>query len=29
MLQHRGEYILAVASKQKSVPEKYPEWLYD
>jgi len=29
MLQHRGEYILAVASKQKSVLEKYPEWLYD
>jgi len=29
ILQNRGEYILAVASKQKSVPEKYPEWLYD
>ena len=29
MLQHRGEYILAVASKQESVLEEYPEWLYD
>lgn len=29
MLRHRGEYILAVSSKENSVPEKYPEWLYE
>ena len=29
MFQHRGEYILAVASKQQSVPDNPPQWLYD
>jgi len=29
MLKNRGEYILAVSSKENSVPENYPEWLYD
>ena len=26
--QYRGEYIMAVSSKEKSASEKYPEWLY-
>lgn len=29
MSRHRGEYILAVCSKENSVRDGYPKWLYD